>query len=107
MSELVSGLDLDKNQILNAQHPCVSSLQGKQTRKSFPKGQARRATSRLELVHMDLCGPMREPNWDGARYAYFLTDDFARKTFVYFMENKDMGSTFAKFMEFKALVENQ
>ena len=40
-------------------------------------------------------------------YAYYVTfiDDFSRKTWVYFMKNKD--EVFSKFKEFKAsLIEN-
>ena len=39
-------------------------------------------------------------------YAYYVSfiDDFSRKTWVYFMKNKD--EEFSKFKEFKALIEN-
>ena len=39
-------------------------------------------------------------------YAYYVSfiDDFSRKTWVYFMKNKD--KVFSKFKEFKALIEN-
>ena len=39
-------------------------------------------------------------------YAYYVSfiDDFSRKTWVYFMKNKD--EVFSKFKEFKALIEN-
>ena len=33
-----------------------------------------------------------------------LIDDFSRKTWIYFMENKD--EVFIKFKEFKALIDN-
>ena len=32
---------------------------GKQTRRSFPIGKSWRATASFELVHADLCGPMK------------------------------------------------
>lgn len=38
------------------------------TRYPFPKGKARRAKKILELIHSDLCGPMSETTWGGARY---------------------------------------
>ena len=34
-------------------------IYGKQTRRSFPVGKSWRATASLELVHADLCGPMK------------------------------------------------
>jgi hypothetical protein len=36
-------------------------------------------------------------------YAYFI-DDYSRKTWVYFLKQKD--EVFNKFKEFKALIEN-
>ena len=40
------------------------------------------------------------------RYAYYVSfiDDFSRKTWVYFMKNKD--EVLRKLKEFKALIEN-
>lgn len=40
-------------------------------------------------------------------YKYYVTfiDDFSRKTYIYFMKNKD--EVFSRFKEFKVLVENQ
>ena len=40
------------------------------------------------------------------QYSYYVSfiDDFSRKTWVYFMKNKD--KVFSKFKEFKALIEN-
>ena len=41
-----------------------------------------------------------------SRYAYYVSfiDNFSRKTWVYFMKNKD--ELVSKFKEFKALIEN-
>ena len=41
-----------------------------------------------------------------SRYAYYVSfiDDFSRKTWVYFMKNKD--EVFNKLKEFKALIEH-
>ena len=35
---------------------------------------------------------------------FYFIDDFSRKTWIYFMKNKD--EFFSKFKEFKALIEN-
>ena len=42
-----------------------------------------------------------------SRYVYYVSfiDDFSRKTWIYFMKNKD-ELVFSKFKEFKALIEN-
>ena len=41
-----------------------------------------------------------------SEYVYYVSfiDDFSRKTWIYFMKNKD--EVFNKFKEFKALIEN-
>ena len=40
-----------------------------------------------------------------SRYVYYVSfiDDFSRKTWIYFMKNKD--EVFSKFKEFKVLIE--
>ena len=41
-----------------------------------------------------------------SKYAYYVSfiDEFSRKTWIYFLKNKD--EVFSKFKEFKALIEN-
>ena len=41
-----------------------------------------------------------------SEYVYYVSfiDDFSRKTWIYFMKNKD--EVFSEFKEFKALIEN-
>ena len=76
---------------------------GKQHRESFPKVVAYRAKQPLELVHTDLCGPMKTQSIGGSCYSFSFIDDYNRKTWVYFL--KQRFETFAKFKEFKALAE--
>lgn len=45
---------------------------GKQTRLPFPKNQSRRATNKFELIHSDVCGPMRTQTFNGSRYFVLL-----------------------------------
>lgn len=84
---------------------CEGCIYGKQHRKSFPVGRSFRATSCLEIVHADLCGPMNTESLAGSRYFLLLTDDYSRMSWVYFLKLK--SETFASFKKFKALVENQ
>ena len=77
----------------------------KQTRKSFPTGKVWRATTCLELIHADLCGPMSRESFGGSYYFLLLTDDFSRVSWVYFLKSK--SETFENFRKFKALVEKQ
>lgn len=66
---------------------CITCLEGKQTRKPFPT-EGSRATSLLELIHSDVCGPMKNTSTGGARYFVTFIDDFSRRVHVYFIKNK-------------------
>jgi transposase InsO family protein len=80
-------------------------LTGKQHRQAIPKQAKWRASTKLELIHSDLCGPINPASNGGKRYFMTLTDDFSRKTWIYVL--KDKSETFEKFKNFKALVENE
>jgi hypothetical protein len=71
----------------------------------FLKDEASRASKLLELVHSDVCGPMKTTSRGGARYFVTFIDDFSRKTHVYLLKAK--GEVFDKFKANKALVKNQ
>lgn len=49
----------------------------------------------MELLHMDLRGPMTSKSIGGRRYAFIYVDDFSRFTWVEFL--KDKFETFEKF----------
>ena len=49
----------------------------------------------LEIIHSDVCGPMSSNSLSGYAYYVSFIDDFSRKTWVYFMKNKD--EVFRKF----------
>lgn len=83
---------------------CVACLEGKMSA-SFPTGQAHRASEPLQLVHYDVCGPMPEPSWGGARYIVTFTDDYTRKTYGFLMKEK--SEVINHFITFKSHVENQ
>ena len=74
------------------------------TKRPF-KAKGYRATKPLELVHTDVCGPMRVQA--RGRYEYFVTftDDYSRYGFVYLMRQK--SETFDKFREYKAEAERK
>jgi len=42
----------------------------------------------LELIHLDLCGPMQQKSFGGCRYLMLLIDDFTKFTAVYFLKKK-------------------
>ena len=84
---------------------CECFILGKKHYEIFQKRVSYRANKPLELMHTDLCGPMRTQSI--GRSYYFLTfiDGYRRKTWVYFF--KKNFETFSKFKEFKALAENK
>ena len=100
-TKMCTGMDPEPD----PQVPCVSCLKGKQNRLPFPKTAEHRARNVLDLVHSDLCGPIETTSLGGARYFLTFTDDYSRKSFVYFLKTKD--EALQKFEDFKVLVENQ
>ena len=76
---------------------------GKMTETPFV-GTMERATELLEIIHIDVCGPMSIEARGG--YHYFLTfiNDLSRYGYVYLMKHK--SKTFEKFKEFQSEVEN-
>jgi len=71
----------------------------------FPSDGGMRATKPLEIVHSDVCDPMKTTSLGGARYFVTYIDDFSRKVWVYLLKSK--GECLEKFKEFRALVETQ
>ena len=84
---------------------CECCILEKQHHENFMKGVSYRAKKPVELVHIDLCGPMRTQSIGGSCYFLTFIDDYSRKTWVYFLKQKYV--TFSKFKGFKALAENQ
>ncbi|CAL2238017.1 unnamed protein product [Prunus armeniaca] len=84
---------------------CDGCMLGKQHRDSFPLESTWRASNPLELVHTDICGPMKTESLSGNRYFLLFTDDFTRMSWVYFIINK--SSALECFRKFKAMTELQ
>ncbi|KAL0341917.1 UNVERIFIED_CONTAM: Retrovirus-related Pol polyprotein from transposon TNT 1-94 [Sesamum calycinum] len=88
---------------------CRGSLRSLSTRKTtqeaIPSGTSWRAKAVLELIHTDVCGPMRTPSHEQNRYFILFIDDYSRMTWVYFMREK--SEVFKVFKKFKNLVEKQ
>jgi transposase InsO family protein len=58
----------------------------------------------LDLINSNVCGPMIVASLNAYLYYVLIIDDHSKKTWVYFLKNKD--GVLAKFQEFKAQVEN-
>lgn len=98
-NEVVTGLKFKASDI---PHDCDICTVGKMATLPFPKGN-KRTKAPLEIVHTDLCGPMRTESQGGARYILTFTDDYSRWTEVYFLKNKSEVSI--KFLEYKNYAE--
>jgi len=84
---------------------CEECILGKQALLSFTNSKSWRASSPLQLVHTDICGPIEPMSLGGNRYFITFIDDFSKKLWVYFLKEKSV--VFTVFKNFKALVENQ
>ena len=62
----------------------------KNMKKAFPSSEIK-SKGILEIIHSNVCGPMSSSSL--SRYVYYVSfiDEFSRKTWISFMENKDEG----------------
>nr|GEY12102.1 hypothetical protein [Tanacetum cinerariifolium] len=70
-------------------HICSSCELGKAKRKYFLTKLTPSSKRRLQLLHMDLCGPMRVASINGKRYVLVIVDDYSRYTWTHFLRSKD------------------
>ncbi|GKD48633.1 retrovirus-related pol polyprotein from transposon TNT 1-94 [Tanacetum coccineum] len=84
--DLVDGLLKFK---YNKDHLCSACEQGKSKNASLPPKLVPSIKSKLELLHMDLCGPMGVASIIGKKYILVIVDDYSRYTWVYFLCTKD------------------
>nr|GEV05565.1 Gag-Pol polyprotein [Tanacetum cinerariifolium] len=61
-------------------HLCSSCELGKAKRKSFQSKNTPSSKRRLQLLHMDLCGPMRVASINGKKYVLVVSKSFAVTT---------------------------
>ena len=99
--DLVRGLPKIKPDVMTH---CSECSQAKQVRASFPIKKNVSTSKPLELIHMDLCGPMRVQSTGGNRYIFVLVDDYSRYTWTIFLRSKDQ--TFTEFSSLIPLLEN-
>ncbi|KAL0446375.1 UNVERIFIED_CONTAM: hypothetical protein Slati_1765400 [Sesamum latifolium] len=103
ISRLVDSKNLE---IDNLDHlpTCESCLKRKMTKKSFIR-QSAIANGLLDLVHTDVCGPLRISARGGFSYVITFTDDHSRYGYAYLMRYK--SEAFGRFKEYRLEVENQ
>ncbi|GJZ70176.1 retrovirus-related pol polyprotein from transposon TNT 1-94 [Tanacetum coccineum] len=70
-------------------HLCSSCKFRKVKRKSFKTKMTASSKRRLQILHMDLCGPMRVESFNGKKYVLVIVDDYSRYTWTHFLRSKD------------------
>lgn len=96
----IHGLSIDD---VSEDFDCEICLRSKMTRPSFPK-ESKRETEIGDIIHSDVCGPMRVLSNGKARYfAIFI--DSSRWCEVRFLRNKN--DVLKEFKNFRALMERQ
>ncbi|GJZ65013.1 integrase, catalytic region, zinc finger, CCHC-type containing protein [Tanacetum coccineum] len=77
-------------------HLCSACERGKSKKSSHPPKVVPSTHFKLELLHMDLCGPMRVASINRKKYILVIVDDYYRFTCVYFLHTKDENSEIIK-----------
>ncbi|KAJ9556363.1 hypothetical protein OSB04_010977 [Centaurea solstitialis] len=67
---------------------CSACEKGKQTRASFKSKQISSISSPLQLLHMDLFGPVNVQSIAGKKYTLVIVDEFSKYTWVFFLRSK-------------------
>lgn len=101
--KLVTGIELTKCE--KCESKCTVCFASKMTRKSFTKKGTKSTTKIFDLVHTDICGPMRTLTPQKKRYVLTFIDDFSRYTKIYLLNQKSQVTD--KLIEFVNLVQTQ
>eukprot|EP00253_Pinus_taeda_P026700 PITA_26700 len=83
---------------------CKGCTLGKFVKATFHEKDSR-ATTILERINTDVCGPFSVASTAKHRYYVIFVDDFSRKCWIFFMQKK--SETYSKLCEFKALFEKE
>ena len=83
---------------------CEACQHGKQTKVQF-KTKEHFASNPLELIHTNLCGPMRTKGLDGELYFMLMIDDYTTMIAISFLKKK--YEALECFKIYKELVENE
>ena len=73
---------------------CRGCIIGNNVKKNFPSI-SNRYKGILDLIHLDVCGPMSSPSLNGYLYYVLFIDDFCRNSWIHFLKAK--SETLRKF----------
>jgi Integrase core domain len=80
-------------------------MQGKHKKSSFKVKKMVSTNSSLELLHLDLFGPINIPSISRKKFVFVIVDDYSRFTWVIFLISK--VEIFEQFVNFCYRVENE
>ena len=89
--------------LYNDKFTCEVCIQGKQFVQPFHSKNSKTASEVLELIHTDLCGPMKVESMSMKVYFVSFIDDYSRKVHVKFLRTK--SEYLEAFLEFKNKAE--
>ncbi|WRX11446.1 Integrase [Theobroma cacao] len=84
---------------------CDACQLGKQVRTSFKTKKIMSTSRPLELLHIDLFGPINTTSLGGKSYGFVIVDDYSRYTWVYFFAHKN--DALQAFLSYCKKVENE
>ncbi|MCO5559891.1 hypothetical protein L7F22_013495 [Adiantum nelumboides] len=90
---------------MEGKEECRECALGKMHRLPFKHKRGITAHKILELLHVDLCGPMREESIGGASYLMMVVDDFSRRGFTIPIKRK--SHAFEEFRKLKRREESR
>ncbi|KAD7477744.1 hypothetical protein E3N88_00880 [Mikania micrantha] len=99
---LVRGLPLKD---FNCDEDCIACLKGKQHKVSFPPIGDPKSTGCLQMLHMDLFGPVKVMSMAKKKYCLVIVDDYSRFVWTFFLHSK--GEVAKSIINFVLYVEKQ
>jgi transposase InsO family protein len=95
----LTNVHFEKNKI------CSACQAGKQVGVPHPAKNVLTTTRPLELIHMDIFGPVAYVSIGGNKYGFVIVDDYSRYTWVFFM--KDKSKVHEIFKKFATRAQNE
>lgn len=83
---------------------CEACVMGKISQRPHKQLEERATKVPLELIHIDVCGPLPTKSQGGNRYILVIVDDYSRYICTYFMQNKT--DVYKYFVEYVNRYEN-
>jgi hypothetical protein len=76
------------NIVFEKDRPCGACQAGKQVRTHHHAKNIMTTTRPLEMLHIDLFGPVAYISIDGNKYSLVIVDDYSRFTWLFFLQDK-------------------